>query len=321
MSVDGIIASDVHIREDRPYCRVDNYQATQWDKIAQIMQIQAQFKIPVFYGGDVFNACKSSPELLAKAMRRMPTGYMVPGQHDLPNHNMNLMYKSNLEVMMAHGTMECVCSKGVMVTYAEYAGITRPYAVYGLPWRYLEEHDEVTPESFPMQYQIGSEPPSRKVLILHKFVYEGALPWPGCEECQPEDFFKKIKGFDLIVTGDHHTPIVAESGDGVILCNPGPLMRMKANEADYKPRVYLWDAEANQVKPHFLTIDAEAVSREHLDTQKEKDQRMNAFIDSLQEDLELSLDFRENMHKEIRESKISEPVTQLIHRSMEERIK
>jgi hypothetical protein len=127
---------------------------------------------------------------------------------------------------------------------------------------------------------------------------------------------KKLSGYDLIVTGDNHLPFVVKEGNQ-LLVNPGSMMRMTASQIDHKPRVYLWFADDNTVKPVYLPIKQGVISREHIDRQKDKDKKIEAFVEHLKDNYEVGLSFEKNLEKYFRQNRTRKPVEQLVWRAME----
>ena len=63
-----------------------------------------------------------------------------------------------------------------------------------------------------------------------------------------------------------------------LLVNPGSITRQTADQAEHKPRVYLWFAETNSVTAEYLPIKTDVITKEHLEIKAERDMRMEAFI-------------------------------------------
>ena len=56
--------------------------------------LQQKYDCPVYHAGDLFDYWKPSPALLAKTMEHLPKDfYTAYGNHDLPQHNIELAYK------------------------------------------------------------------------------------------------------------------------------------------------------------------------------------------------------------------------------------
>ena len=117
---------------------------------------------------------------------------------------------------------------------------------------------------------------------------------------------------DLIVCGHNHKTFTARRGKRLLI-NPGSLTRHKADQMDHKPCVFLWNAESNDFKIHYLKIKKDVISREHLDIKSEKENRLNAFIEKLSKGWDVSLSFQDNMEKAIKENKIPKKIQEIIY--------
>ena len=101
---DGILTADMHLRLSTPIGRTDDFVKAQQTKMNFISDLQREHNCPVYDAGDVFNSWKSSPELEAWAIKNLPDNFItIPGNHEIPSHNLNLFYKSSLHVIEVAG--------------------------------------------------------------------------------------------------------------------------------------------------------------------------------------------------------------------------
>ena len=255
---DAILSADWHLRENQPAAWTSSYWEAQ-DKTMRWLQTLSEDlgQPPVLLAGDIFDRWKPSPYLLSWAIDVIPENtYAIPGQHDLPQHRMEAYDKCGLNVLKMAGVVKAPHNKhGWTVELGSGGG-----AVYGFPW--------------------GSELKARSeeyaslkgIALAHVMTYRGRKPYPGCTAPGATKLMKQMPGFDLIVTGDNHEPFVVEN-EGQLLVNPGSLMRMTAAQIDYKPRVYLWNAERNEAEAVYIPQQEDAMSREHIDVVQERVRR------------------------------------------------
>ena len=98
---DLICTGDWHLREDTPLCRGNDFWEAQWRKVDFIANLQKRYKCPVICGGDLFNHWKPSPFLLSEIMKHLPEQfYTIYGNHDLPQHSLDLANKCGINVLM-----------------------------------------------------------------------------------------------------------------------------------------------------------------------------------------------------------------------------
>lgn len=283
--VDLILSADWHARESTPTCRTDDFPSALWRKIDYIAELASKHSAFVLLAGDLFHHWKPSPNLLRMCMERFPFGvHVVYGQHDLPQHNWDLREKSGIAALEASHTVEVLpnCSWG----------------------------QEPDPDHY--SFKVGE----RLILVWHKMVWQGKRLWPGQEDPSSIAVLKKYPEYDLILTGDNHKPFV-EKYEGRLLVNPGSLMRTTADQQDHKPRVYLYDAESNTVRPEYLPIEEGAVSRLHLEERVEKEDRIEAFISKLEGEWDAGLSFEANLRRFLQANKVLDSTKVIINEALD----
>lgn len=96
MKPTAILCADLHFRDDQPICRTDDFFETQIRKMRWLRELAHEQDCPVICSGDYFHHWKPSPQLLSACIAYMPFVITIPGNHDLPQHNINLIEKSGL---------------------------------------------------------------------------------------------------------------------------------------------------------------------------------------------------------------------------------
>ncbi len=286
MQVDAILCADIHLREDTPTCRIDvDFIETQFEKLLYIKDLQQKYQCPVLHSGDLFHNWKASPYLLSRIIQALPESfYTVYGNHDLPQHNIDLLLKSSINVLEVAEKLH-VLSNGN----------------WGVPV------DPVLPSIIIK---------GRRVLVWHVFTYTGRTPWPGCTAPNAQRLLDEYTNFDLILTGDNHTPFIVEDDDR-LLVNPGSLMRQAADQINYNPAVFLYNAEYNKVIPHYIPINPEAVTRQHIDHKEDRDGRIDAFISKLKSDWDSTLNFEENLRRFEETNNVRKSVMSIVYKSIQ----
>ena len=281
-----ILTADWHLRETKPKCRTDNFWITQWKKVSYIVSLAQYYKIPIIIAGDLYHKDQPSCYLLSTTIEKLNKGnYVVYGQHDLPDNQLKNAHKSGIRTLQWSGMIQ----------------------VLG------ECHYDETPKDGSLRFPNSN----RNVLVWHKFVWDGkTLPWPGCEEQTAEEVLDQYPQFDLIVTGDHHKPFTFKK-DGRLLINPGLLTRQKADEK-INPRVYLWYEQDNTVEEQLLEIEEDAVTDEYIRQEEARDNRMSAFVERLDGDWEVSVNFEQNVKEFVSNNKISKPVVDVVNKSIKD---
>jgi DNA repair exonuclease SbcCD nuclease subunit len=302
---DLILTADWHLREDTPACRTDDYWVAQEKAVDFVTDLAREHQCPVIIAGDVFDRWRRTHRLVSWAAEHMPEiVYAIPGQHDLPNHQLSEAPKSALYVLEATNRLFTLTPAGKSVTGAHRAP---NMVIYGYPYgAKLQKAPKKTK--------------TRQIAVCHTMVWHREKPWPGCEADSALKLLKKMQGFDLIVTGDNHKPFTVRTKSGRLLVNPGSLLRMRADQAEHLPRVYLYDAEENTVKPVYLPIDKKAVSRTHIDISERKEERQerySSFVKRLGGKWEVGLSFEDNLKKFFRKHKTKKAVKRLVLEALE----
>ncbi len=318
--VDAILAADWHLRDTVPSCRKDDYWDAQWRKVGQVMTLADKHKCSVFHAGDLLDKWKASPRLLNKCIRRLPNQLItIFGQHELPNHNYDEYYRSGLYTLYL-GTgrgFDVLGPKGQEdLDWCQDAYHAR-IVIYGIGWNdetNVLSNIEKVKKSIKEGRKGGRF--QKFVVMFHGLVGSGKDSWEHHADCYKAKGLLKELNADLIVSGDNHKPFTVKDKKGRLLVNPGSLMRMTTDQKDHRPRVYLWNAEANEVEPHYLDIE-EDVFREVSMTMEIADEKIDQFIQHVKK-LDISLSFENNLEKFFKKSKTRKQVRELIREAINE---
>jgi len=281
----AILTSDWHLREDVPESRTDDYWTAQWRKVDFVKALQAKYNCPVYHAGDLYDHWKPSPNLSRETVLHLPAQfYTIYGQHDLPNHNLQLVDKCGINLLQAAGKLRVLPECHWNQTPTEGS-------------LYLPTYD-------------------CHVLVWHIMNYQGKLPWPDCPSPLSAGLLRKYNKFSLIITGDNHK-CFTETHEGRVLVNPGSLMRMDADQVDHKPSVFLWFAETNSVERIYIPIEAGVISREHLEIKEERDARIEAVVERLSDDYVAGMSYEENLEAFEKANQVRTSVMEIVYRSLE----
>ena len=269
---DAILAADIHISKETPIARIDDYWLALQRKLLFIKQLQEKHSgIPVVIAGDLFNNWNAGPEIERWCIQNLFRFVAVPGQHDLPYHNLELFHQCSLAVLNAADPhrFTVIWNEPYHIT-----GIT----FYPFPWK-------VPPSKDKYDRSISAI----EVAICHYLI---EADWPGAEHERSHAFLKRMD-YDLVLTGDNHKTFIDEY-NGRRLINPGSLMRRNADQIDHKPVVYLWNTK-NEIEPVYLPIEPDVVTREHIAKEEEREDRIDAYVVRLEDDYEVGLSFEKNL--------------------------
>lgn len=290
-----ILLGDVHARDDIPACRTDDYLAAQSRKFAFLKQKALVNNAIIVQAGDLLNKWKPNPELLTMCIKEMPFMYTIAGNHDLPQHNHDLFYKSGLATLEAAGTIEV---------------LREP--------KFFED-DGVCVCPFPWNAEMEPNPHEgwKTLAVIHKLIW-AKPPFPGADVAgNAKAVLRKMKGYDIILSGDNHEYFEVERGGGYLV-NPGSMMRMTAAQQDFQPRFFMWDTETGDLDEFLFEIDVDAVSVRHVEVEKEKNERIESFVASISEEVDLGLDFIANINKAISSSSVSQKTADKVREVLDE---
>lgn len=304
-----ILSADWHLRKTRPRARCDDYWATQERKIRFILDL-ARSDPPLLVAGDFFHVPRPGEELLAWIIGLLKeygvVPIVVPGQHDLPGHNLNQLHRSGLGVLAAAGAVE-------LLTDPQFPTMRDKCMIEGVP--YGLEPEQLLPSDDELFVQ---------VLLWHHMVINEPL-WPGQAADKAKAILDKQKNFDLIVTGDNHQSFLfAESASKYysqpkrMLVNPGSIMRMTAVQVDHRPAVFRYDPVSRSIKQaDMLPIEQDVFFMDDIKRAKDENLHMTAFIDQLDEHVEIGLNFIHNLRQYLEANRVSDAVKEIINTAAE----
>jgi predicted phosphodiesterase len=252
-----ILTADWHLRKNRPRCRLDeDWVATQKDKLMQIKDLARKHNAVIWNAGDTFHT-PIVPPVIEQFMLMFTDVRVLTGNHDLEHHADGNLEKSSLGVVL----------------------------------------------HFPNVSKLETERPiildnGEKILCLHTLVFPDKASQPQLGENTPgvtaEELLDLHPGYDWILTGDYHRNFHYEvAGRHVI--NPGCLTRQAADFVDYHPGVYVIDFNTHDVEFVYLKINKNVLTESYLKKEAERENRMDAFIETVRKKKGVSVDFLSNL--------------------------
>jgi DNA repair exonuclease SbcCD nuclease subunit len=285
-----------------------------WRKVDFILALAVQYRCPVLIAGDVGLKSQWPNWLEEELIRRIKETsepvvvYAIPGQHDLPNHQLSQWRQSAIGVLHQ---AEAVTILGV--DGEKYRSLQEPGLWSVFTFAYGEEIRNPSDMN-----EEGRDWQTPLIAIVHILVTEGKREdkdqfLMGAEPAL--SLLKKYDEYSLILTGDNHKPFVVEH-EGRLLVNPGSLLRTTADQADHKPRIYLWYHGENRVEPVYLPIEEGVIDRSHIDSQEAKDERIEAYVVRLSEEVEVGLSFEGNLEAYFKSNRIKKAVQDKVWAAM-----
>lgn len=273
----AIACSDIHLCDKAPVCRSNepDWFAAMARPLEALAKLSNELEVPILCAGDLFDKPKASPKLEIFAMHHISScysmnWYCIPGQHDLPNHDLNKINESS------YGVLSHCDIINTMPTHEDFI-------VQGFPWGM---------ELQPCTYTEDKP----RIAILHKLVWNKKEPYPGAPvDGNVKNIIKKLKGFDIIICGDNHEGFIYLDKNTTVL-NCGSLMRRNAAQANYDPMAYIIYDDLS-IECVSMAFDCDVIDTSHIDKRDEKNERIDSFVKTLQNDVEIELSFESNLDR------------------------
>lgn len=298
----AILVSDIHLSHRPPRARrhEDDWFQAMANSLRQLEGLSLRYRAPILCAGDVFDHWKAEPELINFALGHLPEMYAIPGQHDLPLHNIDLIHRSAFWTMVLTGRIRYVPHEQPIVAENDLV-------IHGFPWG-----QRIRP----------FEKDSRKfhVALCHEFFWTAKHSFPGAPEEQEASAYKdRIQGWHAVAYGDNHKGFLT-TVNGTHVLNCGGFMRRKTDEEHYRPHIGIL-CKSGRILRHHLKLSGESFTSEDEDkAEMEKILRltdMGDFISGLSELQKQSFDFIAAMEFAMEKKRVSPEVRSLIAQSLE----
>lgn len=269
----AILLSDLHFTLIPPPARQGekNWLKVQSNYLAEVtitIKYNPSIKY-VFIAGDLFNSWNVPHELVnwlmdeLLVMQNLYTKvkiFAIPGQHDLPYHNINKMNQSAFQTLLNSGVIQdnIICRNGTLNRIVNLPELKVGFAPWGMR---LPDLDTDSNDGFT-----GNKP---HLAVIHKYCWQGDNCYPGAKMEEHVDSHREslIKnGYNCAVIGDNHKGFLSAEKPYVLNC--GTFMRRKTDEIKYKPMFgILYDDTT--IKTKHLDISKDII-RGKLDTPEEE---------------------------------------------------
>lgn len=293
----AIACADIHASLNPPLARVGerNWFEAMARPLRELKALSDEHQAPILCAGDIFDRWNSSPEVINFMLEEMPPMMAIPGQHDLPLHELSSIMKSAFWTLVKAG-------KVIPITNATMH-VDSGFAVRGFPYGgELSESDDCD---------------SLSIAVIHKYIWMPGHSYPDAPtEGHVNVVGKTLAGYDVIISGDNHRGFCYRFGKRTLF-NCGTLMRRKSDEIHYKPQAGLIYADGH-VDTVYLDTSADVIERvdgpEALDT----DESVDEFLADLLSLQNAALDFAEAVRRTLDAKRPSQAVRRIIMKAMEQ---
>lgn len=224
---------DIHARHGTPSCRGETdwgeVEQRQWFDLFRILEKNGN--PPLLLAGDIFHKWDAKPETISrminilsvyKGSRRI---YAVPGNHDLPYHQLkNIKDSAYWALVEAKAIYNVNAEEGLSDGKPARAYI-RMFP-FGAKWE-----------------RAGDVDAKVRIAVLHQYCWDDDLGHPGADlNHHVKTWAKALSGYDVVIFGDNHRPFIRRfhlAGRTMTVRNGGCFIRQTADERHVKPTVGL----------------------------------------------------------------------------------
>lgn len=294
----AICFSDLHLSLNPPIARSGekSWLGTMKRTLEEIKDLALRHNgVPILCAGDLFDRWNSPPELINWCLDNLPEIYAIPGNHDIPFHQVQRLSKSAYQTLVQAGKVISLLHRP---TWFKTGRESDPFytLVYGFHFG-----SECEPEKIG-----GGRAQVLQLALTHEYVWIKGKSYPGADPSGNLTKRAKVfKKFDTVIIGDNHQGYSATLSDGTNVFNCGTVLRRKSNEVHYRPHVGIVYA-SGKVKPHYLNISKDVITEIDHETETPENALMSNFLDELASTQSTSIDFREAIDQALKKLKQSE---------------
>ena len=240
----AVLAADLHFSLKPPIARSchEDWLEVQRGYIRQLRRLSLQ--APVIVAGDIFDRWNAPAELVNMLLKELPQIYACAGQHDLAHHSYEDIRRTSYWTLVEAGK---IIHTGPETRARDIFG-WHPIRVWGYPWG-------TEPEPLKGLNDLVCE-----IAVIHTYVWSdksGAYP-NAPKENHVNNLAKKLKGHDVVVSGDNHQAQDYKFKSGMLWFNAGGFQRRKMDERQHKPSVGLLKVDAKtgerRIERHYLDV-------------------------------------------------------------------
>lgn len=209
----AIACSDLHLSENAPVARAaePSWFDAMRRPLEEIAALQKKYSCPILFAGDLFDRWDPHPVLINFSLDVLPEMQCIPGNHDTPYHNLDLLSQSAYWTLIAADKISDASDIKKLFGFDLHA------FPFGVPV------EPVKPEKNRIS-----------VALIHAYMHIGGSTAhrDAPAGTRIENF--NLKGYTSVFVGDNHFPwSVSKSKPNIMNC--GTMMRRRADEIDYKP--------------------------------------------------------------------------------------
>lgn len=284
----AIIAADLHLRADKPRCRMDeDWFVTQANGLRQLVTYANNVEACLCIVGDIFHTAVVPPKiknLFLKYVRKVRKGvYILAGNHDLPYHSWKKVDDSSFGVIWNSGAVRSLAELGDAYHFGEK-----------------------TEEKYP----------PNDILFIHTLVFPSAKDMPpNAGGLTAAELLDQNPHYKWIFTGDYHQGFCytkETDGERRYVINPGCILRQVADLKEYKPLAFLVDTDIDLINPCYIMDEYGMVTDNYLRVEEQRKERISAFVETIKTSGPIDLDFLANLEAAMDSLECTADVRQMV---------
>lgn len=286
-----LYVTDTHLRGTAPVSRTDDFASSVLSKIRKTVSIANNYNVDaVLHGGDLFDIPEpglGQVGLFLEVLKDIHAPILItPGNHDMYGHNPNTLERTLLGLLKRIGFLDYLTPEP---HYFVGDGIKVQITGQGF-------HAEIDRRDIALDYAVRKPPGCDYAIHV---VHGMALPQrvissaPFLPAATAAEEILRITEADYTLTGHYHLPFEISfeiSNEEKRVVNPGALVRLSAiqEEIDRMPAVMLIECSQSGISHRIIPLacakpGSEVLDRSHLDVERLRNERRQAFLASLDE--------------------------------------
>jgi len=277
-----IVTADWHLRKTVPRCRTETEE--EWLEfqtylVEDILGECSKKGADLIIAGDIFDRANPGTGFVNHFSQLFQSytlfsKFAIPGNHDLPYHDINLVNESGFGTLEIHKVISTHSNKFSLI-----------------PFNFIMD-------------------PKLNLAVCHQLCFEKQAP-PNVNAITAKDLLKKYPKTQWIVAGDNHHGFHYKDGNRHVIV-PGSIFISAVDQIRYKPKIYYINTETELVEPIYLRNDESKLTSEYLEDEKKRDSRIDNFIESIRAKGKVSFSFGDNLEKKLNQKTISPEIKKII---------
>jgi len=275
-----LIVGDVHYRGTNPRGRLDDFQEAISNKLWEVNHLAEKYHVAaILQTGDLFDSPGVGYAVtaeLARILQESPCPwYLVHGNHDIYGANQESLRRTPLGLLDELGIVTLANNLSLVI---------RGVNIFGIGY-------SVDTDSSPNWYSIDREDIDTNKNFMTLGIYHGMLlEKPFGFDIKHQVIDDIPNPADITIVGHEHTGFGAICRpDGKWFINPGALCRLSASTTEINRQIQVALLEIDDDLPYdnisvkMIPLNSAApghvvLSREHIETEKARDERLETFL-------------------------------------------